>query len=239
MLALSIIVSLAACSTPSSDESVETADGNGSDEATVTQTDATAAPDSQGGIVRGGTLVVAKSADLTTGGFDVVHSSSYPADGMILSQIFESLLDVDESGNIIPRLATEWEYTEDGCGLILKLREDVVYSNGEKFNAEAVAKVVSYYIDPETEHKAMKWDLALITGIDVIDEYTVQINTSSPDAGLLLGLTYQAFAMIAPSNIDNDDLLTNPIGTGPFKLEEYVDGSHVTLVANEKLLRLR
>lgn len=188
--------------------------------------------------VRGGTLVLAKSQDMSTKTFDITHTTFSQYDCYVLSQVFETLIKVDTEGNFVPGLAESWEYTADGLGLVLKLRQDVNYSDGQKFNAEAAAKVMNYYLTDECKHVNKGSDLALITDIDVIDEYTIQVNTSAPDAGLLTILTGSSFMLMSPSNIDNKDVATNPIGTGPFVLAEYVEGDHITLKANPDYYKL-
>lgn len=188
--------------------------------------------------VRGGTLVVAKSQDMSTKGFDITHTTFSQYDCYVLSQVFETLIKTDAEGAFVPGLAESWEYTADGLGLVLKLRQDVSYSDGQKFNAEAAAKVMNYYLTEECKHVNKGSDLALITGIDVVDEYTIQVNTSAPDAGLLTILTGNSFMLMSPANIDNQDVATNPIGTGPFVLAEYVEGDHITLKANPGYYKL-
>ena len=188
--------------------------------------------------VRGGTLVIAKSQDMSTQTFDITHTTFSQYDCYVLSQIFETLIKTDKDGNFVPGLAEEWHYTEDGLGLVLKLREDVSYSDGEKFNAEGAAKVMNYYLTDECKHVNKGSDLALIKDIQVLDEYTIQINTSAPDAGLLTILTGNSFMLMSPGNIDRKDVATNPIGTGPFVLSEYVQGDHITLVANKNYYKL-
>lgn len=187
---------------------------------------------------RGGTLIVAKTADMSTQGFDITHTTFSQYDCYVLSQVYETLIKTDMDGNFVPGLATEWNYTEDGLGLVLKLREDVSYTNGEKFNAEAAAKVMNYYLTDECAHVNKGSDLALITDIAVVDEYTIQVNTSAPDAGLLTILTGNSFMLMSPANVDNHDAATNPVGTGPYMLSEYAEGDHITLVANKDYYKM-
>ncbi len=192
----------------------------------------------EGGVVRGGTLTLAKTQDMTNNGFDMTHTSYSQADSYVMDQILETMIDIDSKGNFIPRLAESWEFSEDGLSLTLKLREDVTYSNGTKFNAEAVAKVMNYYISEECAHVYKGSDLALITGIEAVDEFTVKINTSAPDAGLLTELSGISGMLYAPENVDNKDFATNPIGTGPFVLAEYAEGDHITLKARTDYYRM-
>lgn len=188
-------------------------------------------------VVRGGTLVVAKTMDMTRNSFDVSHTTYIQADCYVMDQILETLIDIDGQGNFVPRLAESWEYTEDGLGLVLKLRQDVTFSNGTKFNADAVATVLNAYINDDT-HFASASDLALFESVDVIDEYTVQVNTSEPDAGLLTEIAGGACMICAPENITNGDFGTNPIGTGPFVLAEYAEGDHIILKARSDYYRM-
>lgn len=190
------------------------------------------------GIIRGGTLTIAKTMDMTNNGFDITHTSYIQADAYVMDQILETLIDIDGQGNYVPRLAESWEFTGDGLGLKLKLREDVTYSNGTKFNAEACAKVMNYYISEECNHFSKAADLALIVGVDALDEYTIQVNTSAPDAGLLTEIAGGSFMLCAPENIDNGDFATNPIGTGPFVLAEYAEGDHITIKARGDYYRM-
>lgn len=185
------------------------------------------------GIVRGGTITIAKSSDITVRNFDLTQSTNAMNDFFVHCQIFESLINIDAEGNFVPGLATEWYYTEDGCGLVLKLREDVSWSDGTKFNAENCAYVMNYYMTDECNHYQRSSDMVLMTGVDVIDEYTIQLNTSVPDGSVIAVLSGTTFRLMSPGNVANKDCTTKPVGTGPFKLQEYVEGDHITLVANE------
>lgn len=182
-------------------------------------------------ITRGGTLVVAKSKNMDVG-MDITREPDCSQNFTVMATIYEGLFTVDGEGNPAPGLATEWGFAEDGLSLTVKLREDVSFSNGEKMNAEAVAKCLNYYISEECNHVFKSSDLSLITGVDVVDEYTVQINTSAPDSALCNELASSSGFIMAPANIDNKDYTTNPIGTGPFVLDEYREGEYVTVKAN-------
>lgn len=229
ILALVLALSVTSCGTPNDPEQQSGSPDPGAGETSQV---------GENGIVRGGTLTIAKTMDMTNNSFDITQTTYIQADSYVMDQILETLIDIDSEGNFVPRLAESWEFKEDGLGLVLKLREDVTYSNGTKFNAEAAAKVMNYYISDECNHFSKAADLALITGIDVVDEYTIQVNTSEPDAGLLTEIAGGSFMLCAPENIDNGDFATNPIGTGPFVLAEYAEGDHITLKARTDYYRM-
>ena len=188
-------------------------------------------------IQRGGILVVAKSKALDQG-LNITKMSDCSSDFTVMSTIYEGLLTIDENGKAAPGLATEWKIADDGLSITMKLREDVSFSNGEKFNAEAVAKCLNYYISDACGHVFKNSDLALVTGTDVVDEYTVRINLSAVDAAIDLELAGSSGYIMAPANIDNGDMATNPIGTGAFVLDEYQEGQYVTVKANHNYYKL-
>lgn len=182
-------------------------------------------------IVRGGMLTVAKSKTMDEG-MDITKISDCSSHFTVMGQIYEGLLTIDESGNVAPGLATEWTFADDGLSMTLKLREDVSFTNGEKFNAEAVAKCLNYYISEACGHVFKSSDLSQITDVEVVDEYTVKINLSTVDAALGLELAGSSGFIAAPYVIDQGAFATEPIGTGPFMLKEYKEGESVALIAN-------
>ena len=188
-------------------------------------------------LTRGGTLVLAKAKAMNTG-LDITRTDDCSSHYSVLAQIYEGLLTTDESGNAAPNLATEWEIAADGLSITLKLREDVSFSNGEKFNAEAVAKCITFYMSEECNHYYKPTDLATFESVEAVDEYTVKINLQDTDAALELKLAGSVGYIMAPANIDNMDYATNPIGTGPFLLDEYREGQYVTLVANPNYYKM-
>ncbi|MBR5224887.1 MAG: ABC transporter substrate-binding protein, partial [Clostridia bacterium] len=190
-----------------------------------------------GEIVRGGVLTMAKSKGLDAG-LNIAKISDCSSDFPVMAQIYEGLLTIDDTGNVAPGLATEWAFAEDGLSMNMKLREDVSFSNGEKFNAEAVAKCLNYYISAECGHVFKGSDLSLIAGVDVVGEYEIKINLSAADAALGLELAGSSGYIMAPSVIDKGEMNTNPIGTGPFVLKEYKEGESIELVANPNYYKL-
>lgn len=222
LLALIMMLSLAACGTKQGPTVSDTPDRGNTTAATENAAPAT-------DVVRGGSLKIAKTMDMTNNSFAMFHSTYSQADAYVLDQIIETPIKINEDGSFVPSLAESWEFTEDGLGLKLKLRSDVTFSNGTPLTAQGVADLYNYYITEECGHKQKSSDLALVTGTDVVDENTIQINTSSQDAGLLTALSGISFYVYAPENLANDDFATNPIGTGPFVLKEYKEGDHITL----------
>ena len=181
-------------------------------------------------VERGGTLRIGKTNKLT--GFDPSKTSSRNEDGYAYYLIFETLITFDAQGNYAPGLATNWYFSDDGTAMFLELRQGVAFHDGEPFNAEAVKANLDWSTNPDTGHVYLKSELNNIASTEVVDEYTVKINLSTVDAALPSVFTNICGLMLAPDSLGRKDMNTNPVGTGAFKLEEYVEGDHIYLTAN-------
>ena len=234
LLVFASLFSIAACCSGTNEEVLATDDdASASVESPATEV---SAAETGNGIKRGGVLTVAKMTNITS--LDPTKSSSIDNDGFVLAQIFETLLRQDEEGNIIDGLAESYEVAEDGLSITFKLREDVVFHDGEKFNAEAAKFNLDWYISEECGHINYSSELTYVDSIDLIDEYTIRMNMSAVDASILASMTGLCGYMISPKTIKEGTIATNPAGTGAFKVKEYVEGDHVTLEAFENYYRM-
>ncbi len=148
---------------------------------------------------------------------------------IVFSSLCDKLVDIDEKLNIVPQLATSWQWGADNKSLTMKLRQGVTFQDGEKFDAEAV----KFNIE---RHKTMagsnrKAELAPVTGVDVIDPSTVRLNLSSPFAPLLANLADRAGMMVSPkaAKAEGDKFGTHPVCSGPFKFVERVAQDRIVL----------
>lgn len=193
-------------------------------------------PAAEAGITRGGTLIVAKQKAMDKG-LDITKDSDCSSSFTAMATIYECLFAFDEKGNAAANLATDWTWADDGMSLEIKLRDDVSFSNGEKFNAEAVAKCLNYYISEECAHVFKASDLSCISGTDVVDEYTVKINLSAPDTGLCAELASCSGMIAAPSVVDAK-FECDPVGTGAYVLDEYKEGEYISVKANPNYYKM-
>ncbi len=155
---------------------------------------------------------------------------------MVAGNIYESLLRYDTELNPQPSLATSWEVSDDGLTYTFHLKEGVTWHDGEPFSAEDVVFSVDTFL--RETHPRLRVSLEHVESITAPDENTVVFQLKNP-FGPFLGIFEVGTMPIVPKHIyEGTDYANNPanntpIGTGPFKFEEWVKGSYIHLVKNE------
>jgi peptide/nickel transport system substrate-binding protein len=141
---------------------------------------------------------------------------------IVFTALCDKLLDVDEKLNIVPQLATGYEWSADSKALTLKLRPGVTFHDGEKFDAAAVKFNIERHKTMQGSNR--RGELAPVASVDVIDAATVRLNLSAPFSPLLAQLADRAGMMVSPkaAKAEGDKFGTNPVCSGPFKFVERV-----------------
>ena len=153
--------------------------------------------------------------------------------------IFESLVKITEDGDFEPWLAESWEISEDGKEYVFKLREDVTFSDGEKFNAEAAKANFDAILDNADRHTWLE-SVRLMQEVDnsggksveVTGEYELTLRLSEAYYPFLveLGVT-RPFRFISPKCfIDGTTKngVSDIVGTGSYVLSEnHVDEYYI------------
>ena len=180
----------------------------------------------------GGTLRA--SVALDTGTFDV-HSISHGNVQWLGRIIYDGLVYQDEQGGISPWLAKSWDISADGTVYIFHLRDDVTFSDGTPFNAEAVRVNLEHMRDPATKSPLAAAYIAPYAQGRVIDEYTFEATLREPYAPFLDVLAQSWLSMISPRQIleDPKSIAEKPIGSGPFVVERYTREQGATFVRRD------
>lgn len=168
----------------------------------------------------GGTLRV--SAALDAGSFDV-HALSHGNIQWMGRILYDCLVYQDEQGNISPWLARSWDISEDGKTYTFHLRDDVTFSDGEKFNAQALQANLEHMRAPATKSPLAAAYIAPYLDGKVIDEYTFEAHLRAPYTPFLDVLAQSWLSMISPRQIREapQTIALHPIGSGPFVLQRY------------------
>src|SRR5690348_5214676 len=148
---------------------------------------------------------------------------------IVFAGLCDKLFDIDEKLNIVPQLATSYEWSADSKSLTLKLRSGVTFHDGEKLDAAAV----KYSLE---RHKTMpgsnrRGELALLSTVDVVDPMTVKLNLSAPFSPLLAQLADRAGMIVSPkaAQAEGDKFGAKPVCTGPYKFVERVAQDRIVL----------
>jgi peptide/nickel transport system substrate-binding protein len=173
-----------------------------------------------------GTLRFGLDFDIDT--FDPARSGSY-IERAVNASMCDQLLNIDAQLNIVPELATAWEWSPDNLALTLHLRENVLFHDGVALDAEAVRANLDRYRTAGYSNR--KGELKPIVGVDVVDPLTVRIRLSQPYAPLLALLANRAGTMLSPRilELSQEQIAAHPICAGPFAFVERVAQDHITL----------
>lgn len=148
--------------------------------------------------------------------------------GRITSTIYDTLLFLNEKGELEPVLATSWEWTDD-THVVFHLREGVKFHNGNDFKADDVLFTVQHALESATKDIYMAIDGP---NCKVIDDYTFELALKKPDSIILSrfgATTYLSMLDKETCEADPDSMGTNPVGTGPYMLKDWIIGDTVTV----------
>ncbi len=153
----------------------------------------------------------------------------------VIGQVLDPLVWFTYDLKADPRLAVSWRNL-DPLTWEVKLRPGVKFTNGEPFNADAVVESFKYLTKPGAVRRAQ---LAAWETIERVDDLTVRVRTRVPDARFLFGLIWMDIMPPGVLKSNPDSLADRPVGTGPFKVVEWVKGERIVLEANDGYWRGR
>lgn len=148
---------------------------------------------------------------------------------IVYTALCDKLVDISPDLKIVPQLATEWSWNDDGTQLTMKLREGVTFHDGTPFDAEAVAANIER--SQTMEESRRKSEVASISGTEVLGSHEIRIDLAQPDATLLAQLADRAGMMVSPTAAAEAgaDFGLAPVCSGPFKFEERVAQDKIVL----------
>src|SRR5690625_714438 len=174
--------------------------------------------------------------------------------------VFHSLYTYNEDLELTPQLASGVELDESGTTYTVSLRDNVLWHDGEPFTADDVAFTYLLMLDPgyvgtrtsnllsidgAAAYRAGEADT--VPGIEVLDDHTLRITTSYPDAVLMEAVFKELWILpehvlgdVPASDIGQHDLARNPtVGTGPFQFVRYAEGQYIEFTSFDDYFRGR
>jgi peptide/nickel transport system substrate-binding protein len=162
-------------------------------------------------------------------GLDPTGGAASSISEVTLYNIYETLTKINSDGSVTPLLAESWEISPDLKTYTFKLRKGVKFHNGEPFNAQAV----KFSFDRAGADKSTNKDKRTFANLSTqaVDDSTVVILTREIDPDFPFLLAQGTAIIVEPKSAETN--ATKPVGTGPYKLENWVKGSSITLVKSD------
>lgn len=161
---------------------------------------------------------------------------SEDAPGEIVSTIFSGLVRANTDMEIVPDLAENWTVSPDGLTYTFNLRDDVTFHDGKPFTASDVVYSWERACDPDIDspkaaifltdivgaREKIDGQADSISGLRIIDDYTLEVTIDAPKTYFLWKLTQPVTYIVDEDNVGQDeDWYKNPNGTGPYMLESW------------------
>jgi oligopeptide transport system substrate-binding protein len=162
--------------------------------------------------------------------------------------IFSGLVRLDHELNIVPDIAESWEKSPDGKTYTFHLRQGVKFHNGREVKAADFKYSWERACDPATgsgtaatylgdivgAKDMLAGKTGEISGVEVINDYTLQVTIDAPKAYFLDKLAYPTAFVVDKANVESGvNWWREPNGTGPFKLKEWQAGQWLILERNQ------
>ncbi|MDN2583126.1 ABC transporter substrate-binding protein [Aquibium sp. ELW1220] len=160
---------------------------------------------------------------------DPTAGAAAAIDEVVYANVFEGLTSIGPAGEVEPALAASWEISDDGKVYTFKLHEGVKFHDGSDLTAEDV----KFSLDrarAEDSTNAQKGLFAQIDSVEAVDPTTVKVTLKQPQGSFLYNLGWGDAVIVAPESAEGNK--EKPIGTGPFKFDNWAKGSSITIVKN-------
>jgi oligopeptide transport system substrate-binding protein len=179
--------------------------------------------------------------------------TSDAASSVYVVEIFSGLVSLDPNLKVIPDLAESWDLSTDRTTYTFHLRKDAKFQDGRpvtaqdfKYSLERTANPATlsstadtYLGDIVGVRDKLNRKASEVSGIQVVDDYTLKITIDQPKAYFLAKLTFPSAFVVDKNNVEKGGRTwtDHPNGTGPFKLQEYVRGQRLILAKNANYYR--
>lgn len=181
----------------------------------------------------GGTYIVPSDAEPSTLNPDAIADDvAYP----IVQNLFPRLFKLNNAFQAIPDLATSYDVSDDALTYTFHLRDNAVWTDGEKVTSEDVLYTFNEIIDNSYPFSSV---FAEVESMEAPDDYTVVFKMKGPDGSFVSNLSWYG-TFILPKHVlegtdwlTNDEFSNNPVTCGPFKFDAWNKGTDVQIVRDD------
>ncbi|HEY0294091.1 MAG TPA: ABC transporter substrate-binding protein [Bordetella sp.] len=149
---------------------------------------------------------------------------------IVFTSLCDKLVDINDKLEFVPQLAESWSWSPDDKVLTFKLRSDVVFHDGTKFDAAAAkANIDREMTMPESMRKS---EITSVASVAAPDPTTLVLTLKQPDATLLAALSDRAGMMLSPASFTGKEVgavARSPVCSGPYKFVERVQNDRIVL----------
>lgn len=174
------------------------------------------------------TLRMAWAQDAT--GLDPQKQTAFSSQ-RLLELIYEPLVRLDATLQVVPAIADSWEFAADGLTLTFKLNPKAKFSSGAPVTSEDVKASFARILDEATA-AATRANFLSISGMDTPDATTIVFHLSQPDAPILVAMATINAAIVPAAEIAAGTIGTKALGSGPFKLDQWNPNASEVLSPN-------
>lgn len=159
---------------------------------------------------------------------DPTGGAAAAIDEVVYANVFQGLTRFGPDGSILPALAESWEVEQDGKVYVFRLHDGVTFHDGAAFDAADVVFSLDRARAAESTN-AQKVLFQGIEAIEAVDPQTVRVTLDAPDGNFPFKMAWGDAVMVDEASVA--DLATRPVGTGPFRFDQWVQGDRVVLSA--------
>ncbi len=160
---------------------------------------------------------------------DPTAGAAAAIDEVVYANLFEGLTRVGPSGEVLPALAESWIVSDDGKTYTFKLHTGVKFHDGSDFTADDVKFSLDRARAADSTN-AQKGLFAAIDTVEAVDPATVKVTLKNPQGSFLYNLGWGDAVIVAPESAAANK--EKPVGTGPFKFDNWAKGSAISIVRN-------
>ncbi|KTR81353.1 ABC transporter substrate-binding protein, partial [Leucobacter chromiiresistens] len=169
------------------------------------------------------TATIALTGTPTNLDFTTTAGSAIPQ--ALMSNVYEGLVELDQSGEIQPLLASEWTVSDDRKTYTFTLQEGVTFSNGDEFTADDVKfsfdRVKTDWVS------SLKAKMDVVDSVEVVSPTEVAVTLTKPSNAWLFSLATPVGAIFSEDGVD--DLANTPVGTGPYAVGSWTPNESLVL----------